>query len=159
MNLEDVKAIFESSMEDNTIPVKIVQGLEKFDGKNLTNRVINHLVDTCPELRDINLRIVKKFSWTEIAWDSDNSLTVAYQTKNVAISCVYILGHNARYFSALDERNKKRLEILSDEAKLQKLLNVIQNYMKAKTEFGEFITHENFGTSIYKIREVADFKD
>jgi hypothetical protein len=130
-----VKEIIESRIEVSEPQDTILAYLKENDGKKLTVRDAKKL----SELTGEEITIDKRFGMAHIEWGTwqerqkgGRSLLVAYAEKNVAIDVAFVEEHNRAYFSAKDERNQKRREMLADTEKMALLETKIAEFLAAK---------------------------
>ncbi len=147
-----IRDLLVSSMEDNTIPVKIMEALKTWNCERL-KRAERFLVKIDP-----TIRISVSAGMTSIAWgDRGHSLLVAYVTNNVIVDAEWILDHNQGYFSALVERNESRQKLLQDDALIKNFAKVVIDYRLARAAFGSVVTYDSTGGCGFdhKLRELA----
>ncbi len=141
VTLADLKDLLSSRMEDNTIATKILDYLRTIEGKKPTARINAALekIEPTARLRD-------HLSWKEIRWEEDGeqSLMLFYHSEPAEIDIQRILKHNARHFSALEERNRNRERLLNDERLLKDTVEAINAYNAAKVRISELMTYDVF---------------
>jgi hypothetical protein len=149
-----IQEIIESRIESNEPQDTILAYLKENDGKKLTVRDAKKL----SELTGQEIHIDKRFDMTHIEWGTyqqrrvtgGSSLLVAYSEKNVVIDANWIEEKNPAYFSAKDERNEKRQEMLAQPEKMAELQIKIGEYKAAKEAMEDLL--DEF-PDIYKIQE------
>jgi hypothetical protein len=158
MTVEEVRKIIEEGREDNTIPKKIVEVLKPYNGKKFTVRHEKELQEKVGPL----VRLMKKYGWSELNWGNGSSecasIMLARTEKFVEIDTDWILKENARWFSALDGRNARRDELLSDPRILQKAADIVNDYRQARRELEAFFTTFNMNEAEYRLKEAARYR-
>jgi hypothetical protein len=155
MTSEEVADKIRSNMEDNSIPKKIIECLRPFNGKKLTKKHIQLLKDTV----DPSCGIEHPHHWTEITWGDNSSMTVAMKDVNVVIDVDHIIEGNLRYFSALEDRNKFREQLLNNHELLQQVSDSIVALKKAQETFDAVVKFETLKHEYYWISRLFDKKE
>jgi len=114
---QQIRALYESTIEDTTMPRAILAYLKERNGKTLTERDV-------PKLKartgDPDIAIRKVAGMTNLEWgtysrtggNKGGSLLVAYTSGAPTIDAAWIEERNAAYFAAADERNARREKML-----------------------------------------------
>jgi molybdopterin converting factor small subunit len=139
---------------------------EEFEGKRLTVKVEERLRRATGD----EIRILKHHGWTDLVseryWANQGNkggccLMVARSETNVIIDTEWMERENARYFSALRERNARRQLLLSRPDLIDFAEHLIQQYLDAKRDVQEHLLKdpedELWGVLYYAARRVCGF--
>lgn len=140
------------SIEDNTIPCAIVAYLKNYQGKPLTVRHEQGLASIAPDIR-----IVKRTN-TELQWGPHsewNTLRVGDGIVGVKINTDYIVAENARWFAALEERNKGRREEIEHPEWFAGIVATAEVYRKAKAELDAALG--NLKQSVHVVQQLIGY--
>lgn len=168
VHVQALQAIIRDGMEDSTIADFVLKSLAKNNGKRLTSRHVDELNQAMP---GHDFRIRKQFGWTELAWgayepktsEDGGNLMISRATTNVTIDVAWIEKDNARWFSALKERNKNRRKLLDKTEALAQVADAINQYKSAKATLIKLLKDENDGSQSfepinYDLQEMAGIK-
>jgi hypothetical protein len=110
----------------------------KFFQDNDGKRITQHHVEKLRQLTGrADLRLSKRYGMTNLEWkDGENtrSLILAWSEVNVIMDAVLLEEKNAGYFSALDERNVKRNQVLSDSCLIDAVDMAVERYRRLRAE-------------------------
>ena len=137
LTVEKLKDYIRSKMESTEPQRTILRVMrERFTGKRFDKRVLAAL----REATGIQLRDVRHYGWTEIAWGpygNAYTIMIARAEKNVYINPDWIEKENGRYYGALDERNARRQKSLNDEDGLSRLAEITNLFNTKAKELAE----------------------
>jgi hypothetical protein len=146
---EQIRKIIQNNIESNEPADTILRILKENEGKRLDKRVIDKMQAAIPNwwIRDCREYGMTQIKWA-VRWDSEKhqniptpegqtegSLLVAHEVKYIYINSEEIKGKNPAYFSARDERNSQRREILEQrEGFFQNIVRPMNKFAEAHEE-------------------------
>lgn len=140
VTVADLRNFVKSKMEDNGIPLALLEVLRKHNGKKLTKRIL-------PDLKAVepSCNIDHSMTYSEICWrekGNDRRIMVGRKTMDqnsseIVIDADYAKEQSPWCFRALDERNASRTEFLKDPALFEILADKINAYNVALAELAE----------------------
>ena len=117
---------------ESTLPDEIFAVLKTFDGKPVTNRIVTAL---SAAIADHDFSLTLRCGWTDLSWSgaSKGGMILVLSEKSVQFDAAAFLKENVSHFEGRVERNKKRTEMLADEAWLLETVNAFNEYILART--------------------------
>lgn len=159
ITVEKVRNVLESNLESDE-PDAILEILRKYEGKQLTKRILPHLPGGAERWYIRNCAGMTSLEDREYLRHNGGrgiSLLVAHQTINVTIDTAKIIALNTAYFTARVERNSKRREalksgglcglmsdLLNEVAAAQAKLDKAKAELTKVTGYGEMMSPDQY---------------